>query len=96
MRTFLLPLAALATVMSAPVAAQDLVVQYKDLDLSTKKGRKTLEVRIKAAATNYCMTGQQVTGSRIRSAAAQECYRTASEAAREQMDLIVSRAQRGG
>ncbi len=89
MRTPLIALAALS-LLAVPAAAEDLVVRYDDLDLSSPKGQKTLDRRIDAAARSFCGVGVHQTGSRIKGDSA-ECFRQARAAAREQMAAIVER-----
>ena len=96
MRTTLIALSALALVAGAPAAAKDFVVAYKDLDLSTAKGQKTLDKRIDAAARVYCGMDVQMTGSRTKGRGAGECFASARDAAREQMASLIEKAQRGG
>jgi len=96
MRTTLIALSALALVAGVPAAAKDFVVVYNDLDISTKKGQKTLDQRINAAAREYCGVDVQITGSRIKGGGAWECFASAREAAREQMASLIEKAQRGG
>lgn len=69
MLKFIAPLAAAVAVLAAsPVlAGQDAPttrVEYKDLDLSTKQGRATLDRRIEQAARSVCPSSA-VTGSHI-------------------------------
>lgn len=89
MRIPLIALAALS-LLAVPAAAEDLVVRYDDLDLSSPKGQKTLDRRIDAAARSFCGVGVHQTGSRIKGDSA-ECFRQARAAAREQMAAIVER-----
>lgn len=88
MLKFIAPIAiAAAALVSAPAFAGDKVapsisVEYKDLDLGTEQGRKTLDGRIKVAAKSLC-PAQQRTGTRIRPK--NDCYETAMKSVREQL-----------
>lgn len=82
------PLAILAAALaSTPAfagdpAAPSVKVEYSDLDLSTEKGRKTLDGRIKVAAKSLCPT-PVVTGSRV--PRKNICFENAMKSVREQL-----------
>ena len=96
MRNYLIALSALAVVVGTPLAAQDLKIPYSDLDLQTAKGQKALDRRIAQAAREYCETQTTITGSRIVSQAARDCYQNTLAAAREQVAAMQSKGQLGG
>lgn len=88
MLKFIAPLAvATAALVSTPAfagdaAAPSIRVEYKDLDLGTEKGRKTLDRRIAAAARQLCPASVQ-TGTRI--AKDNVCYDNAMKSVRDQL-----------
>jgi UrcA family protein len=69
MKTFFIPLAAIAAIalgatpaaaQSAPAGARTLVVHYADLDLGTKAGLAKLDSRIRVAVRTACGTASDV------------------------------------
>lgn len=98
MRKILIASAALATLGTAlPVAAQEsIAVEYRDLNLATPAGQRTLDFRINRAARQVCFLDEQQTGTRVRDAAKDECYRQARLKSRQAMAAIVAADQRGG
>lgn len=96
MRQYLIALSALAIVAGSPVAAEDFTVKYGDLNLKSEQGRKALERRIDQAARDYCGVGAVQTGSRIVDPSKRQCFQTARNAAREQVDALVEQSQLGG
>lgn len=96
MKAVLLSLSTLALLAGTPVAAKDFVVQHDDLDLASAAGQKTLEKRIDAQAREFCGEERPIVGTRIKPRGASECFRSARQAAREQMGELVARAQKGG
>lgn len=96
MRTIVMALAVSCTVLAVPAAAQDMRVEYADLNLSSKEGRKALDRRIDAAARQYCNYDGIVTGSRLRSRDATRCYREAKSEAKKQVAAIVAEERLGG
>ena len=101
MKTPLMAIAAAATLASgAPALAQDkgpdMVVSYRDLDLSTAHGQRTLERRIDAAAKKYCGVATQRTGTRIPSPQIGKCYREAKRQATQQFAQIAGNRNLGG
>lgn len=91
MRITLIALSALALGAAAPAAANDFVVQYSDLDLSSAKDLKTLDRRIDTASRKYCGADVQMTGSRIRGTGTEGCVASARKLAKEQLAVIVAR-----
>lgn len=96
MRNFLLAVAASCTVLVPPVTAQDMRVEYSDLNVASKEGRKALDRRIDAAAREYCNYDTVMTGSRIKSPEATRCYREAKAEAKKQLAAIIDEKQLGG
>lgn len=96
MRNFLLAVAASSILLATPVTAQDMRVEYADLDLSSKAGRKALDQRIDAAARKFCNYDSIVTGSRVKSSGATQCYREAKAEAKKQLATIIETKQLGG
>ena len=96
MRITMIAFAALALGVTAPAVANDFVVEYKDLDLSSPKDRKVLERRIDNASRVYCGADNQVTGSRVKGAGTAECVASARKLAREQLAAVIDRQTRKG
>ena len=90
MKTPLATLAALGLALSATTAqAESVSVAYKDLNLDTAAGQKTLERRIEAAARQACGFHRQRTGTRLRGSGSRECYEAAKISASEQIGLVM-------
>lgn len=93
MATIVCPAAMLAMILQTTTAearATDarpdaLAVETSDLDLGTHEGQRTLEKRIDRAARKLCLSDATVTGSRMRSKDASDCYRQALARARVRM-----------
>lgn len=97
MKNALIALAAAGAVLAGtPAAAEQMSINYKDLNLATTEGQQILEQRIDAAARRVCEIDRITTGSRIRSQEAQACYDEAKAAATKQVAALVSRNQLGG
>jgi len=98
MRVAIIAFSAIALAAVSPAAANDLVIQYDDLDLTSPKGQKILERRIESAARTYCGFDATQTGTRLKASGASECLSSARDAAREQMVALIKRqsAQKGG
>lgn len=77
-------------------AAQSMKIEYRDLNLSTYSGQKTLDRRIDNAAAKVCKLGEHRTGTRIPSAERKECFAQARARAKSQMATIVSQERLGG
>lgn len=97
MKTILMAMAASCVVLAAaPASAQDMRVEYSDLNLATKAGQKALDRRIDAAARNFCNYDAVVTGSRVKSSDATRCYREAKAEAKKQLAALVENQKLGG
>lgn len=97
MKTLIFALSAAGAVLAAsPAAAGDMRVEYRDLNLSTTEGRKTLERRIDAAAREVCGYGEIRTGTRLQSTQAKRCYAEAKKQAAEQFAALVAEDRLGG
>lgn len=97
MKKHLMALAAIAMVAGTSAVANDFVVKYDDLDLSSAKDRKVLEHRIDNASRVYCGADTSVTGSRVKGVGTKECVASARKLAREQLaTLIENQVQKGG
>lgn len=89
MRHFIFAAAAASLLTAMPAnAAENLVVPYKDLDLSTAKGQKALDRRIISAARKFCGIGEQATGTHMPDSSARACVADARKAAREQVATL--------
>jgi UrcA family protein len=98
MRIALIALSAAALVAGPQAAAQDLVIPYEDLDLSTAKGQKALDRRIESAAREYCGANEVQTGTRVKPTGVSQCIKDTRAAARQQMASLVDKqtALKGG
>ena len=97
MKTPLATLAALGLALSATTAqAESVNVTYKDLNLDTAAGQKTLERRIEAAARQACGFHRQRTGTRLRGSGSRECYEAAKISASEQIAARIKDESLGG
>ncbi|WP_054531364.1 UrcA family protein [Erythrobacter sp. SG61-1L] len=77
-RSIMIIAAAVGTLVAAqPAFAEAATVSFKDLDLSTEKGRKELDRRIDNAAKDVCGYNVDRTGSRVPSNDARKCYKEA-------------------
>lgn len=80
---------------AAPAFAEEPVkiqVTYKDLDLTTPEGQRTLDRRLDNAAREACGYGQHVTGSRLPDARASACYKQARANAKDVMAVAIDKA----
>lgn len=73
------------TLTAAPAFADTLAVRYKDLDLTTAEGQKTLDRRIDAAARQVCGYDEVITGTRLRSRDSVACYKQARAQVQKQV-----------
>lgn len=80
-----------ATVLAAPAAAENVGIQYTDLDLSTKAGQDQLERRIDGAAREACGMDKVVTGRFTPSTAQRRCYRDTKASVGEQVAQMIAR-----
>ena len=71
-------------------------VTFSDLNLSTPEGQAELERRIDTAARAMCDVDRISTGTRIKSRAAKQCYKTALKSTKEQVSAKIAETQRGG
>ena len=93
MRIKLIAAAVTSLAVATPALANDFVVQYQDLDLSSPKDRQILERRIDSASRAYCGADISRTGSRIKGSGTDDCVASARKLAREQMTGLISRQQ---
>lgn len=96
MRINVLAFAALALGVAAPAVANDFVVEYKDLDLSSAKDRKVLDRRIDNASRVYCGADRMTTGSRVKGTGSSACVASARKLAKEQLASVIARQTRKG
>lgn len=83
------------TLTAAPALADEatqIKVAYKDLDLTTSEGQRTLDRRLDAAAREACGYSEGVTGTRLRSSQATTCYKQARAKAKDVMASAVDKA----
>lgn len=84
---------------AAPAFADSIAVHYRDLDLSTAEGQKTLDHRIDAAARQVCGYDAVLTGSHLRSSASVACYKQARAQVQKQVAAAIEKkadTQMGG
>jgi len=80
---------------ATPALAQEatrIEVQYKDLDLTSVNGQRTLERRLDRAAREACGYDTVKTGSRLVDPSARTCYKQALGRAGEVMAVAVANA----
>ena len=103
-RPLALALAAAAVSLTAfgPVQAAEqqqqhksVAVMYRDLDLTTAAGQKTLEHRLDLAARNVCGMDVQVTGTRVPDRNSAACYKETRAQLAQQFANIVDDHRRG-
>lgn len=87
--------AAIACLHTAPAAAKSVAVEYRDLDLTSEKGRKQLDRRINKAARQVCGVDEVTTGSRLKALSLQ-CYRKAKKDAAVQVASVIESRSLGG
>lgn len=63
--------------VAQPALAGSAVLKYRDLDLSSQAGREELDRRIGTAAREACGFNEAVTGTRVVSKDARDCYKEA-------------------
>jgi len=85
-----------AATVSAPAFAEEVTVSYKDLNLASADGQKTLDRRISKAAKKVCGYDELQTGTRIRSISATACYLQAMQQTKQQVAALVEDARLGG
>lgn len=73
-----------------------LTVKYRDLDLSTAEGQKTLDRRIDQAAREVCGVGATRTGTRLPSSERKKCMTQARAVVKDQVAALIAEQQRGG
>jgi UrcA family protein len=83
-------------VVSAQTAPRSVAVEFRDLDLATDKGQRTLERRIVRAARTVCGLDDQTTGTRLASPESTDCYRQALRNVRERVASAIANGERGG
>ncbi|GGZ05262.1 UrcA family protein [Novosphingobium colocasiae] len=88
--------AAAAPSFAAEPAGKSIAVSFKDLDLSSAEGQRTLEHRIDKAARSVCGMDDVTTGTRIPSAESRQCYAGVSSRTRTAIAEKVNNARLGG
>lgn len=97
MTKYLAALAAFAVATAAtPAMADQQIVSFADLDLTTAKGQKTLERRMTTALREVCKANEVRTGTRVRSKASLDCMKDARVKAKAQVAAIIERQNLGG
>lgn len=87
-------LAAFALPLSAQTTSFE--VEYRDLDLASEHGQKTLEQRIDNAARKACDYARHETGSRLRGADSKRCFEEAKASATRKFAAVVEQHANGG
>lgn len=85
-----------AALVTSPGFANEMNVDYRDLNLTTIEGQKRLEYRIESAAKKVCGYNEVKTGSRVKSTEFHRCYAKAKASAQKQMAAIVDDQRLGG
>lgn len=97
MKTPLIALAAIGSALSATsAAAEQIDIEFDDLNLASISGQETLERRIDRAARKVCGVDIKRPGTRIPSVEAKKCYVQARNSALAQMAAAVDERSLGG
>ncbi|MGV2494712.1 UrcA family protein [Pelagerythrobacter aerophilus] len=88
--------AAVLGAAATPAVAESLSIPYKDLNLASAEGQKTLDLRIESAVRDFCGMNQTSTGTRIVSGEARQCYAETKKQAQKQFAAIIDRHRLGG
>ncbi|WP_374407285.1 UrcA family protein [Pelagerythrobacter sp.] len=88
--------AAVALGTTVPAHAESLAITYRDLDLSTEQGQKTLDQRIDGAVRKYCGMNKRTTGTRMASEDSRRCYAETMKQAKAQFAAVVDEQRVGG
>lgn len=97
MKTPMIALAAALTVVTAaPAAAENVGIEWRDLNLETAEGQAALDRRINNAASEVCGLNEIHTGTRFTSRRAQSCFDQAKAAAKRQVAAIREETRLGG
>ena len=85
-----------AGAISVPAHADEMKIEYADLNLATVQGQAALEARIDRAAKEVCGYNDIQTGSRLVSREVKSCYEQAKKSATRQMAALVEEERLGG
>ena len=97
MKKTLISLAAIgALTATTPAFADNIAIEYRDLNLSTVEGQEALERRIDRAAREVCGIDDSMTGTRIRSSRSRECFAKVKKQASQQIAAILNEERLGG
>lgn len=96
LRPLLAAAAAAATLAATPAFAESIRVEYKDLDLASDAGQKTLQGRLDAAARQVCGMDDIRTGSRVPDASARKCHKEALAGLEQRFAAVIDKANKGG
>ncbi|MEW4449375.1 UrcA family protein [Qipengyuania sp. JC766] len=83
----------MATALVAPAMAADMTIEFRDLDLATEQGQKTLERRIDRAAREICGLDDTTLGTRIRDRESRQCYTRAKASAERQVTALIGKSR---
>ena len=97
MKKTLISLAAICAVAATtPAAAENVSVDYRDLNLASVQGQKSLEIRIDRAARKVCGMDNRVSGTRLRPSDERRCYAQAKKQAKKQVAALIAEERLGG
>ncbi|WP_083734287.1 UrcA family protein [Sphingopyxis sp. KK2] len=91
-RTLILALSLTAAVPAFAAEAPTAEVRIADLDLSTAQGQQRLEIRVKSAARDLCVTGERGVAAMTRQS---QCIADVMASAKPQADRAIARAEGG-
>ena len=83
-----------ATAFVSPAGAEtsaSVAVKYSDLNLSSRSGQAQLDRRIDKAARSICGIDDVITGSRLPSTEARQCYEQAKASVHDQVAERIAR-----
>lgn len=84
---------AASAAIATPAFAEDTLVTYTDLDLTTPEGQQTLERRLTKAARKVCKMDVKGPTSLLPANSSRTCYREATQKAQGQMAVVIENAQ---
>lgn len=85
-----------AALAGAPVSAQNIKIEYRDLNLATAEGQAALENRVTKAARKVCGYNDLRTGTRGATRDMRRCLVQAKKSAKAQVASLVDDNRLGG
>ena len=89
-------LSAMPAQAARPQERTGIAVQYRDLDLASADGQRTLETRLDRAARNVCGMDEHTVGTRLPNRGATRCYNETRAQFAQQFAQVIANENRGG